>query len=70
MAIKQDLSTLLTKKMDRKEFLKHVGIWIIAMTGLAAILGSISSESGNKVKTQVGATSYGGSAYGGGIKNA
>jgi hypothetical protein len=67
MAIKQDVNVLLMKKMDRKEFLKHVGVGIIAMTGIAAILRSVSSEFGGSKATS--ATSYGGSVYGGGAKN-
>lgn len=59
--MKDDLNKLLQKKMDRKGFLKHVGIGLAAMTGVATILKTLTGA-GN---TQQQARGYGGGAYGG-----
>lgn len=69
MAIKQELGTLLTKKMDRKDFLKHVGVAVIAMTGVAALIRTLSSVTTTEevvaTKPQVARKrGYGNSGYG------
>ncbi len=68
MAIKRDISELLTKEMDRKDFLKHLGIGVVALVGLDAIartLNNLSSTSTtttrSKATDRYGATAYGGS---------
>lgn len=43
MAIRKELDGLLTKPMDRKDFLKHVGVGIIAVTGVAAVIRTLGS---------------------------
>lgn len=60
MAIKPQVALLLDKKMDRADFLKHVGIGLLALTGVAGVLRSFG------VAPSLGSTqSYGTSAYGG-----
>lgn len=60
MAIKPQVASLLDKKMDRAGFLKHVGIGMLAVTGVAGVLKALG------VSPSVGGTqSYGSSAYGG-----
>lgn len=61
MNIQSDVQTLLQKKMDRREFIKHVGIGFAALVGVSAVLRSMSSMGGNKQQS----TGYGGSVYGG-----
>ncbi len=61
MAMKQEISTLLAKKMDRKDFLRHVGIAVVAATGFGAVMKSLNSGGSSKSQ-HVG---YGDSAYGG-----
>lgn len=63
MAIKQDVNTLLMKKMDRKDFLKHVGIAVIAFTGFSAVIRVLAS--GDASKPNQAAMGYGSSSYGG-----
>lgn len=61
--LKIDTATLLQKEMDRKDFLKHIGIGIIALSGLSAVLRTLVQQpTASKSVQQVG---YGGSAYGG-----
>jgi ethanolamine utilization microcompartment shell protein EutL len=62
MALKQDIDTLLAKKMDRKDFLKHIGIAVITATGLGAVVKVLAGDE-NKAKNS--AVGYGGSVYGG-----
>ncbi|MBI3889134.1 hypothetical protein HY312_00950 [Candidatus Saccharibacteria bacterium] len=66
MAIKQELNTLLNKKMDRKDFLKVVGVGVVAATGIGSLIRAINPSS---TQTRVGSAAapqgYGSSAYGG-----
>lgn len=63
------INSLLAKKMDRKDFLKHVGIGLIAMTGVSAALKTLAPLGGTVTTSpsQSPATSfgYGSSSYGG-----
>lgn len=63
--IKVNLAQLLDKEMDRKDFLKHVGIGIIALTGASAVLKTLVQQPTSHGVRQAG---YGGSAYGGSAK--
>ncbi|MCA9327776.1 hypothetical protein KDA14_04580 [Candidatus Saccharibacteria bacterium] len=61
MAIKEQVNVLLNKKMDRQEFVKHVAIGLVAMTGASSVLRSLTP----KHKSAGSAYGYGASAYGG-----
>lgn len=68
MALKQELGTLLNKKMDRKDFLKVIGVGVVAATGLGAILRTVApapSASQSKVSSASKPVGYGSSVYGG-----
>lgn len=58
--IKTQLNQLLAKQMDRKDFIKHVAIGVVALTGAGTALKLLSGP--QKKSTELG---YGGSAYGG-----
>lgn len=60
MNIQNDVQALLQKKMDRREFIKHVGIGFAALLGVSAVLRTMSSLGNNK--QTVG---YSGGVYGG-----
>ena len=62
MGMKNELDSLLQKEMDRKSFLKHVGIGFVAMTGVAALLKTLNNFGDNTTRVGRG---YGSSAYGG-----
>jgi hypothetical protein len=60
--MQNEIQKLLQKDMDRKNFLKHVGIGFAAMAGITTALKTISMLSGSQKDD---ATSYGSNAYGG-----
>lgn len=61
MAIKTEIDALLGQKMDRKDFLRNVGIGLVAVTGLTTILRALTPAQHSQQATM----GYGGSAYGG-----
>lgn len=72
--MKDDFSSLLQKEMDRKDFLKHVGIGFAVITGAATLLKTMNGF-GNPLGRSVGSPTaggygngYGTSAYGGNSK--
>lgn len=61
--MKNELESLLQKEMDRRDFLKHVGIAFVALTGVAALLKTLNGFGGNtRTRQTVG---YGSATYGG-----
>lgn len=60
--IKKQLDTVLAKELDRKDFLKHVGIAAAAVVGVPTLLKVVSQGSISPVRSSAG---YGSSAYGG-----
>lgn len=63
MAIKTQVSAILDKKMDRQDFLKHVAIGLVALSGAGAALKVLGSSQ-TKQQSSAKSNSYGGSAYG------
>jgi len=59
-SVKKDFDDLLQKQMDRRDFLKHVGIGFVALTGVATILKTLSTLSGKQQGVGYGASAYGG----------
>ena len=59
--IKAQLGQLLEKEMDRKDFLRHVGVAAAVIVGIPAILSALTRLPEGPVR-QVG---YGSSSYGG-----
>lgn len=57
---KKDLDNLLQKQMDRRDFLKHVAIGFVALTGVSAVIKTLSTLSGSKQTAGYGASVYGG----------
>lgn len=62
--IKQTIARILSTELDRKDFLKAVGIGLVAATGITQAVNSAvkSTSSTAKQSTMLG---YGASAYGG-----
>ncbi len=65
MALKTDLSSLLGKKMDRKDFLKHVAVGFVAVTGISSVIRALAPAPSSRSAQQLQAQGYGSSAYGG-----
>jgi hypothetical protein len=59
--MKDELDSLLQKKMDRRDFLKHVGVGFAAITGIAAVVKTMNSLGG---KSKAKAAGYCSSTYG------
>lgn len=62
MAIKTQVNAILNKKMDRQDFLKHVAIGVVALSGAGTALKLLSPRAKQPSASSGG---YGGSAYGG-----
>jgi hypothetical protein len=59
--MQKDLTNLLSKEMDRRAFLKHVGIGVIALTGVSTILKTMNDLTPQRRSVGYGASAYGGS---------
>lgn len=58
--MKDELNGLLQKKMDRLTFLKHVGVGVVALTGVGTIVKTMGGVGAPKVSAGYGASIYGG----------
>lgn len=56
------LDDLLSKDMDRKQFLAHLGMGVLAVTGISTALKTMTQSS--VTQTPKRTSGYGGSAYG------
>ena len=63
--IKHNISQLLETEMERKDFLKLIGLGVIAATGVTQILKAMTQQSPTRQVPAAKAQSYGGSSYGG-----
>ncbi len=68
--MKAQLATLLSKEMDRKDFLKHVAAAGFMVAGGSVLLQSVGglnklTQGKQASESKAGAVGYGGSAYGG-----
>lgn len=64
MAIKQGISTVLNKEMDRSEFLRFSIVAIVAVTGIGTLLRTFNVV-GSHQSSQTVANGYGSMPYGG-----
>lgn len=63
MHVQDEIHKLMQKDMDRKDFLKHVGVGFAAIAGISGLLKTLAHLNGSQ---QAGAEAdYGGGAYGG-----
>ena len=65
MNIQNEMQALLKKKMDRRDFIKHVGIGFAAILGIGTIVRAMSSMNGSQKQT----VGYSAGSYGGGVKS-
>lgn len=59
--MKKDLQQLLDKQVDRKDFLKHLGFGLVALTGVATLTKSMNGFGVRQQTSGFGAGAYGGS---------
>ena len=66
--IKQSITRILSIELDRKDFLKAVGIGLVAATGVPQIVSTVAKQASStpKQNTNFG---YGASVYGGSSTN-
>jgi hypothetical protein len=58
--MQKDFTSLLSKEMDRRGFLQHIAIGVVALTGMSTLLKAM-----NDLTPQRRTVGYGTSAYGG-----
>lgn len=63
--IKQTIARILAVELDRKDFLKAVGIGVVAATGVTAAVNTVVKQTGTSSTSNKNAFEYGESAYGG-----
>lgn len=63
--IKAHINQLLQKEMDRKDFLRHVGIAVTIIVGLPALMKALSQLQNGSVTKPTSSFGYGSSSYGG-----
>jgi hypothetical protein len=63
MAIKTQVNAILNKKMDRQDFIKHVAVGVVALTGAGTALRLLAPKSASTTKSV--SSGYGNSSYGG-----
>lgn len=64
--VQDEIQKLMRKDMDRKDFIKHVGVGFVAITGISTLLKTLTSLNGGDRNAQAG---YGSGAYGGSSKH-
>lgn len=65
--IKNNIAQLLETEMERKDFLKLIGLGVLAATGITQILKAMSQQTPQQTRAAQ-PQSYGGAAYGGAVK--
>lgn len=64
--LKQNIGNLLSTEIDRKGFIKHVGLVIVALVGVGTVVEAlIGSKSGINVGQKGSSFGYGDMTYGG-----
>ena len=61
--LKDKMNQLLEQEMDRKDFLKNVGIAIVGLVGISSVLSAFG-QFGQKQSTDKQSRGYGNTAYG------
>jgi len=67
MTIKERVDDILSRPMDRNQFLKQVGLLVLAMVGITSLLNTLDPK--HQKRTGDSGPSYGASVYAGGKKS-
>lgn len=63
--IKTQVAELLQKEMDRKDFLRHVGVAAAVVVGVPTLLNALTRMQSGSIHGKPQATGYGSMPYGG-----
>lgn len=63
--IKQSIARIMAIELDRKDFLKAVGIGLVAATGVTQVVSSVVKQTSTVTGNQKVSFGYGDSVYGG-----
>lgn len=63
--LQKPVDQLLSKEMDRKQFLAHVGAGALTIMGVSGLIKGLVNYSGRSHHLSSGSGGYGGSSYGG-----
>jgi hypothetical protein len=68
--VKERIDDILRKPMTRQQFLKHVGLLLLAVVGITSIINTFEGKSAPKAASDSNSgLAYGASAYAGGKKS-
>lgn len=59
------VNDLLQKRMDRKDFFKHVALGVAVLSGGAALVKTLTNQGTTRPKQEMATSGYGSSVYGG-----
>ena len=63
--MQDQVNDLLRKRMDRKDFFKHVALGVAVLSGGAALVKTLTNQTTSRPKQETAASGYGASVYGG-----
>ncbi len=63
--IKQTITKILDSEMERKDFLKLIGLGVVAATGVTQIVRSLASSQSRPATASKSLVDYGAMTYGG-----
>lgn len=67
--VKERIDEILHKPMSRQQFLKHIGLLMLAVTGITTVINTLEGKNSSKVSSNGGdGMAYGTSVYAGGKK--
>jgi hypothetical protein len=66
--VKERVEEILHKPMNRQQFLKNVGLLLLAAVGITNIINTFEGKHGGKASSTGGSQAYGASVYAGGKK--
>jgi len=67
-AMRERIDELLNKPMTRQQFLKHVGLLVLAVTGVTSLINTFEGKNSSKTASGGDNLAYGASVYSGGKK--
>ncbi len=66
--MRERIDEILNKPMSRQQFLKNMGLLVLAVTGITGLINTFEGKNSSKVAGGSDSMAYGASAYSGGKK--